>query len=217
MQWISAVLTAALAAAGYYGMLCMGQECGRLELKSKGIWMTDRDVALAGAVNLIGSGTLAVIRFPYFPVPQYILTVALVCSMAAIAVIDFRKKLIPNRMLAALGLLWIAVAGLYLILDTEQGIVLLGKSLTGALAGGLIFLVCHLVSRGQMGAGDVKLAFVMGLYLTGERVIGGILYGTLLCCIYSISQLLRKRLTVKDGVPMTPFLYLGVLITLFII
>ena len=66
------------------------------------------------------------------------------------------------------------------------------------------------------GGGDVKLAFVMGLYLTGERIMGALFYGTVLCCIYSIVQLIRKKLTLKNGVPMTPFLFLGTFITLLI-
>jgi len=54
------------------------------------------------------------------------------------------------------------------------------------------------------------------LYLTGERIMGALFYGTVLCCIYSIVQLIRKKLTLKNGVPMTPFLFLGTFITLLI-
>lgn len=59
--------------------------------------------------------------------------------------------------------------------------------------------------------------FVMGLYLTGQRIMGAIFYGILLCCIYSIVQLCRKKMGFKDGVPLTPFLYAGTFITLLIV
>ena len=68
-----------------------------------------------------------------------------------------------------------------------------------------------------MGAGDVKLVFVMDLYLTGQRILGAVFYGSLLCCAWSLLQLARKKLGLKDGVPLVPFLYLGTLITLFIL
>ena len=76
--------------------------------------------------------------------------------------------------------------------------------------------VSMLLSKGQLGAGDVKLVFVMGLYLPGERIIGAVFYGTLICCVYSVLLLIRKKITRKDGVPMTPFLYLGTIITYII-
>ena len=98
-----------------------------------------------------------------------------------------------------------------------MGIALFAKSLMGGIVGGLTFLLCYLLSAKKVGAGDVKLSFVMGLYLTGDRIIGAIFYGTLVCCVYSIVMLIRKKIGLKDGVPMVPFLYIGVLITLFII
>lgn len=216
MQWISAALTTVLVTAGYYGMLCICHYKYGLELKSRGNWIVDKGALLTGVLTLMGTGVLAVTRLPQFSLPQYILTMVLLSGMAFLAVVDYQMKLIPNLMLAALGLFWTAVTGLSLILDVEEGFALLCRSLAGAAVGGLIFLLCYLISRGQLGAGDVKLAFILGLYLTGERIMGCILYGSLLCCLYSVLQLFRRRITVKDGVPMAPFLYLGVLITIFI-
>lgn len=216
MQWLNAVLTAVLVTAGYYGMLYTNHDRYGLELKRRGKWIVDKAALVTGVLTLTGAGALSLVRLPLFSLPQYLLTMALLSGMAFLAVADYQKNIIPNRVLAAMGLLWAAVAGLYLILDLEQGFALLSRSLAGAAIGGLIFLLCYLVSRGQLGAGDVKLAFILGLYLTGERIMGGILYGSLLCCGFSVIHLLRRKITVKDGVPMAPFLYLGVLITLFI-
>ena len=113
-------------------------------------------------------------------------------------------------------LLWSGIIGISIIANTENGLGILFGSLLGALTGGLIFLLCYVLSRGQMGAGDVKLAFVMGLYLTGDKIIGAIFYGVILCMIYSVIQLIRKRIGLKDGVPLAPFLYIGTLITYII-
>lgn len=217
MWLISAVLTTFLVMAGYYGMLYIGDRKYELGLSRQGKWITDTVTLVTGSITLVVCAVLVCKRLPEFSLPQYFLTAALLCAMAFLSVVDIKKQVIPNQVLAFLGLLWIAVAGIYMILNIEKGFALFCRSIAGALAGGLIFLLCYLVSRGQMGAGDVKLAFIMGLYLTGERIMGGILYGTLLCCLYSVVQLFRKRMTIKDGIPMTPFLYTGVLITLFIV
>lgn len=216
MRWISAILTSILVTAGYYGMLLAFHKKYELRLKRQDSKDTDRVILAIGAVTLWGTVALAYIRLPEFSLPQYVLTMALFSGMAALSVMDIRRHLIPNRMLAILALFWVTIGGVYLILDIENGSALFFRSLTGALAGGFIFLLCYLLSKGQLGAGDVKLAFVLGLYLTGDRIIGGIFYGAVVCCIYSVAQLIRKKLTLKDGVPMAPFLYAGVFITLLI-
>lgn len=217
MRCISAILMAVLVTGGYYGSICVLYDKYELGLKRREKWVTDSFVLVLGVITLIGTAGVGYVRLPNFSIVQHILTMALLCGMALLAVVDRKKNLIPNRMLAVLALFWTAVAGVYLIFNMEKGFALFCRSLAGAFVGGVIFLLCYLISKGQLGAGDVKLAFVMGLYLTGERIIGGIFYGTLMCCAYSVAQLLRKRLTLKDGVPLAPFLYMGVLITLFII
>lgn len=217
MQLISAVLTAITVAAGYYGMLYVLKLKFQLDLKQQGKWIKEPLALAVGMCALITTAILAYIRLPGFIIPQYILTMVLLCGMAALTVSDVKQKLIPNKLIIVFLLIWVMIVGITMILNIEQGLALLFRSLGGGLAGGLIFLLCYIISRGQLGAGDVKLAFVMGLYLTGERIIGGIFYGTLLCCIYSIVQLCRKKLTLKDGVPLVPFLYMGSITTLFII
>ncbi|MBQ1281695.1 MAG: hypothetical protein IIY16_05580, partial [Oscillospiraceae bacterium] len=87
----------------------------------------------------------------------------------------------------------------------------------GALIAGAVFFLCYLISGRQLGGGDVKLSLVMGLYLTGARVMGAVTYGVVLCCIYTVINLLLKRISMKDGIPLVPFLYLGTLLVLLIV
>lgn len=70
----------------------------------------------------------------------------------------------------------------------------------------------YLLSHKNMGAGDVKLVLVMGLYLTGEYVVGAVLYGCIVGAIFSAVQLARKKLSRKDAIPFVPFLYIGLII-----
>lgn len=217
MQIAGAVLAAVLVTAGYYlAMSLMNQKAG-LELRQEGWHFFSVPVQTVGGITFLATGMIAYIRLPAFSLPAYVLTLLLIWAMSVLAVTDYRRQIIPNRFLLLLLLLWGAVSGVYVILDTGNGIGLFFQALAGAGVGGLTFLLCYLLSGKQVGAGDVKLAFVMGLYLTGQRIIGAIFYGAVLCCAYSLIQVWRKKLGMKDGVPIVPFLYLGVLITLLII
>ena len=80
-----------------------------------------------------------------------------------------------------------------------------------------IFLLCYVLTKKKLGAGDVKFAFILGLYMTSSRMFGGIFYGSVLCCLFCIVQIIRKKLTFKSGVPMIPFLYMGCLVTYIIL
>lgn len=216
MRELGAALAAVIGAAGYYGAICiLNQMCG-LGLKRKKGWFQDRVVWMSGLSAFLFTGILGYIRLPELGMALGALTLVMICGMAALAVTDWKTQIIPNRFLLLLLLLWVGATGIYMIADTASGLALFFKSVAGGLAGGAIFLLCYLISGKKLGAGDVKLAFVMGLYLTGQRIIGAFFYGLLLCCIYSLIQMCRKKLGLKDGVPMVPFLYLGVLITLFI-
>lgn len=149
--------------------------------------------------------------------PQQILTMCTLWSLAVLTVTDWKKHLIPNRFLVLLLMIWATVTGINIILDIVSGMALLFTSLAGGIMGGLIFFLCYIISRKQLGAGDVKLVFVLGLYLTGQRIMGAIFYGVILCCVFSLIQLCRKKIGMKDGIPLVPFLFLGTLITLFIL
>jgi len=170
-------------------------------------------------VSVLTFCTVVVLGFLYLPqgiTVEMMLQYILICAMSIFALADAEHHFISNRLLLSLLLIWTAITGITIILTTQYGIALLFLSLIGAIAGGLIFLLCYILSKGQLGAGDVKLVFVMGLYLTGARIIGAVFYGVIACCIYSIIQLVRRKIGVKDGVPLAPFLYLGQLITYFI-
>ena len=217
MRIVSAVLAALVAAAGYYIAIPvmdrkyqMGLNCKRWRISSPG-------VLAVGGITFLAAGGIGYLNLQEDSPALRILAMLLIWAMSVLAVLDYKKQIVPNRFLLLMLLLWTAVTGIYIILDTGNGLILFFRALAGAVTGGLVFMLCYLLSGRQIGAGDVKLVFVMGLYLTGQRIIGAIFYGALLCCVYSLIQMGRKKLGLKDGVPIVPFLYLGTLITLLII
>ncbi len=136
--------------------------------------------------------------------------------MVLLACVDHYHRRVPNKILLVMLAVWVAIISLTVIFETGKGIELFARSLAGALFSGVIFLLCYIVTHHQLGGGDVKLAFLLGLYLNNQRIAAAIFYGVLICCIYSIVLLLRKKISAKDGVPLVPFLQIGVLITFLI-
>ena len=136
--------------------------------------------------------------------------------LTILAAVDLEYKRVPNRVLLVMLTVYALAAGIYILTDISNGLAFVFVSAAGSLFAGVSFLLCYIISRRQLGGGDVKLAFLLGLYLGGGRIFSAIIYGILCCFIYSVVQLCRRRLGLRDGVPLVPFLYLGTLI-IFII
>ncbi len=215
--FISAVLDAVLVSAAYYISQYFFDEKYHLNLNRSNKWITDNSVIVIGVLEFTTTLIIGRLRLCELSITKTGMTLLLFYGMSVLSVMDLKKKMIPNKVLLILLLLWVAIISIVLIWRTTVGIEMLCSSLVGGAIGGIIFLLCYLITKGQLGAGDVKLVFVMGLYLTGERIIGAILYGTIICCVYSVILLIRKKITKNDGIPMTPFLYLGTIITFLIL
>lgn len=150
-------------------------------------------------------------------IPYCVQIFVTILCMSLLAITDYKRHTIPNAILKVMLLVWAVIEGIAILLDMGTGLNLLFYSILGGAVGGISFLICYILAKGQLGAGDVKLMFVLGLFLTSQRIMGSMIYGITICCIYSVIQLLRKKIGMKDGVPLAPFLYIGTLITLMIL
>lgn len=123
-----------------------------------------------------------------------------------VGIMDFRYGLIFNRFLLVMG-----IAGLGL--DVTGWLVSLRDAVLGAFLGGILLFLVREASRGGMGGGDVKYAFVLGLWLGAEKLLLALflafLGGSLVALFLVIS---RKGM---DCIPFGPFLSLGGCISFF--
>ena len=126
-----------------------------------------------------------------------------------LSVTDLRQKIVPNRLLLWMGGIFLGLTGISLLGGAEAALKRLILAGIGSAMMGLVFLIAYFLSRRQLGGGDVKLVTLMGLYLTATRIVGAVFYGLLLCAVFSIVQMARKKLDRKDGVPLVPFLFIG--------
>ena len=101
---------------------------------------------------------------------------------------DYREQLVPNRVLLFLLVLFPIIVGGYGVHDMDTVLKLLPSIILGFLFSLISFGTGYLLSHGSMGAGDVKLSLIMGIYLTGRGIPGAVFYGCLIAAGYSIIQ-----------------------------
>lgn len=140
----------------------------------------------------------------------------MLAAMTFFCMADYWERVVPNRVLLILLLIWVVIIGFAGIRDMQSLMRILPSALLGFVFCLLSFGTVWLFGRQNVGAGDVKLALLMGLYLTGEYVVGTILYGCLAAAIFSIFQMMRGKLSRKDQIPFVPFLYIGLTIRYFV-
>ena len=82
----------------------------------------------------------------------------------------------------------------------------LWDAVQGAMATVVIMLVIYWASRGGMGFGDVKLAFVLGVWLGLEQSLLCLLLAFILGGVVGVVLLLTGLKTRKDAIPFGPYL-----------
>ncbi len=150
------------------------------------------------------------------PVALLLRGVLLVLGYVA-AVLDYREKRVPNRLVGLLLLAWILVIVPQLFFRTELAISLILAGIVGAAVAGILFLTVYLVSRKGLGGGDVKLMTVCGLYLGLDGVLSAMLCGCLLAALAGGGMILLKKLGPRDTIPLVPFLYVGIALNILIL
>jgi len=93
---------------------------------------------------------------------------------------------------------------------------LLSDPILSAFGASAFFLFIVLISRGKwMGIGDIKLAFLMGLFLGFPEVLVALFSAFFLGAIIGIGLIVFGKKSLKSEVPFGPFLATGTLIAFF--
>ncbi len=140
---------------------------------------------------------------------RLILFYVLCIFLAAAALIDIKKRIIPNRLVFILFCVWILYIVIMIIISSGNGVSELINSITGAVFSMFVFGIGYLLMKNKLGGGDVKLTVVMGLILTGDAIFGALMYALVLSLIFAAIALISKKMTIKDSMPFAPFLFLG--------
>lgn len=110
---------------------------------------------------------------------------------------DWKKMLLYDEV----NLVLLGAGGLFQIINEN----LLPAMFGGFLVGGIFFLL-YLVCQGGMGLGDVKLAFVLGVWLGGIQGCISLLLSLWLGCIVGLMLIILKKRTIKDAIAFGPYM-----------
>lgn len=128
--------------------------------------------------------------------------------LAAISIVDLRIWLIPYWMPwagAACGL--VLIAGVSVLVFDQPGLIL--KAILGAVVTFAVFFVLFVAAPGKLGFSDVRLAFMLGLFLAWFSPLLPI-YGLLFGAVLGIVMGLTAKLVRGDSrFPFGPALALG--------
>lgn len=149
---------------------------------------------------------------PDVRVMSFELLYVMLAGMTVFCMTDYWERIVPNKLLLIMLLLFGILIGLQGVWNTKELFRMIPYIITGLCFSVLSFGLGYILSHGNLGAGDVKLVLMMGLYLTGEYVVAAVFYGCLISAAYSVVQLMRKKLSRSDKIPLVPFLYVGMII-----
>ena len=159
------------------------------------------------AVAAIGTAAAALIKFD---LSGRSFVAAVFCAvLVVLAAIDLERRVIPNRIVIPAGLAVLAGNIAAEPHRAKEWAIAASATMVGA-------MVVSLGTRGGIGMGDVKLAFLLGAGL-GWNVLGGIVLAMLATFLVSVAILVRRGLGARKAtIPFGPFLVLGALVALFL-
>lgn len=216
MRIASAICSACLIVVLSQLVLQLLEEKYELQLVKYHQIIISKSALIVTGVSVVVSTIVQLLRWDNFSITEIVLIVLLLIGMSVLVVTDYKKQLVPNVLIRTMIAFWVVIVFVTFILDVNEGIQIVLQGILGAAICGIVFLLCYFLSKKQLGAGDVKLAFILGLYMGAPIALNTFLFGTVLCCVYSLIQVLRKKLGWKDSVPMVPFFMIGLWIVLLI-
>lgn len=145
-----------------------------------------------------------------------VLTSAIISVLWACSWYDRKYHLIPNRILVFALILRAAIFAVQMAHNPGDMIYILMSSGIAAFALILASILCRLLSPGSVGAGDVKLLGVMGLYLGVNHVWSPVFVTLIVLFCTGVYLLVFKKADRKSEIPLAPFLLIGTVIAAFL-
>ncbi len=144
----------------------------------------------------------------------FVLWLALLTGLVALAVYDLRWFLLPNRLIYPLAAIAAVQLAVVISNDTNPGLAFLSAVLAVVIGGGIFYFLFQVSGGKWIGGGDVKLGALLGLIVaTPGRAVLFIFFGSLLGSLVSMPLMAKGRLKRTSVIPFGPFLIAGAIIT----
>jgi leader peptidase (prepilin peptidase)/N-methyltransferase len=166
-------------------------------------------------LELVTATVLALLLGKFAGLPDAAAFALLGVLGVALAAIDIAVQRLPDRLTLPLYPGLIVLFGLAAVFNG------LPANLLRAVLGGLVlgggYLVLGLLSRGQLGGGDIKLAGGLGIalgWLGWPTLLNGAILGFVLMGVVSLALLSVGRITLKHDLSFGPFMLTGALVAI---
>lgn len=151
-------------------------------------------------------GAISVLLLCVYELPGYYIQLAdLMLTLIVIAVIDIKRRIIPDYV--TISFLLAQLAAVFCV--AQENI-----SVWNILVSAVILLVLILVSRlskEQIGMGDVKLITAVNLIYGLPFTVYSLLLAMIAILFFAIPLLIMKKIKLKSQLPFAPFYLTGVL------
>lgn len=137
---------------------------------------------------------------------ELLVALLLISLVVIVTISDLHKMVIPNRVLLFFG---IAIFVVRLIVLTRPW----WDAYVGALLGFGLLYVIAVISKGGMGGGDIKLFFVLGLFVGVKGIVLTLFLAAFFGMLYGFILIELKKEKRKQPIPFAPFIGLAVLLS----
>lgn len=157
----------------------------------------------------LSTGLLFASAYMYFGLQLELIVALLFISLLMIIFVsDIYYMLIPDKILLFFLPLFI-IARIFIPLDPWYDAVL------GAVLGYVLLAIIIIVSKGGMGAGDMKLFGVIGFVLGWKLILLTFFLAALFGALIGGALMAMKKVKRKEPIPFGPFIVLGAIISYF--
>ncbi|MFI6677869.1 prepilin peptidase [Kribbella sp. NPDC050470] len=164
-------------------------------------------------LELVTAAVLALLLSRFAGLPDAAAFAFIGAVGVALAAVDIAVQRLPDRLTLPLYPGLVALFGLAALINGQPA------QLLSALLGGLVlgggYLVLGMLSRGQLGGGDIKLAGGLGIalgWLGWSTLLTGAALGFVLMGVVSVVLLAARRVTLQHALSFGPFMLGGALV-----
>lgn len=150
--------------------------------------------------------TLAVLLVNANLTEEIVLISLMIPALVVLSCIDFKMYIIPNRLNAYLAVLAIV----YALVNIDVALALL----IGGAIYFVLFLFLSIITGGNLGMGDVKMSFSMGVILGSTLLLKFLAYSFLLAGVVAALLLITKKKSANDKIAFGPYLVIGFIATI---
>lgn len=142
------------------------------------------------------------------PINLLKMLVALV-SLTGCACVDFREKRIPNFFPAIMALSAVILLAIGYCTHQNGAKSYIVSGLISAAGSAVMLSVAALLTKGGIGAGDIKTLSALGLLCGVYTLCETVFVGMALCAVVGIAALATKKKKLQESLPFGPFILVG--------